>query len=366
MSKYSSENITLMQYIFIISGTQVGIGVLTLPGTLAEKAGTDGWLSIIIGWLFSVLVSIVIIQIMKKHPQCTIFDISRKYLGKWLGRAVSLSWVLYSFFAVVTLILTAIFIIQVWILPETNSSSLLLIFIVPIYIITKGGLKVIGRFSEFVFFATMWMPILLTIPVQNGHLLNLLPVIKEGWWPILSAVQATFLSFLGFELAFVLYPFLENKKSAIKGIFIANSITLLVYIHITIISYVYFSPDEIKQYIWATLNLIKPIQLPFLERFEIIFLSFYLFVISDTIIPYLFTAVLGVNHITGIKGYRIPLILFIVMLMLITNILPITYEQVMQLGEWWGYIGLILAFLFPIIFWIYTGLYDRLLRRPKS
>ena len=41
--KYTKNQITLMQYIFLIHGVQVGVGLLTLPRELAEKAG-DGWL----------------------------------------------------------------------------------------------------------------------------------------------------------------------------------------------------------------------------------------------------------------------------------------------------------------------------------
>ena len=42
-----------MQYIFLIHGVQAAIGLLTLPRELAEIAGTDGWISIIIGYFLS-------------------------------------------------------------------------------------------------------------------------------------------------------------------------------------------------------------------------------------------------------------------------------------------------------------------------
>ena len=41
MKKYAYNEITLMQYIFLINGTQVGTGVLALPRVLAEKAGKE-------------------------------------------------------------------------------------------------------------------------------------------------------------------------------------------------------------------------------------------------------------------------------------------------------------------------------------
>ncbi|WP_051870503.1 GerAB/ArcD/ProY family transporter [Brevibacillus laterosporus] len=75
MRAYPITNISLMQYIFIIHGTQVGIGILTLPRELTEIAGTDGWISILFGGVCSVLTSILITSIMKKHPDKTLYEL---------------------------------------------------------------------------------------------------------------------------------------------------------------------------------------------------------------------------------------------------------------------------------------------------
>ena len=47
MKKYAYNDITLLQYIFLINGMQVATGILSLPRVLAEKAGTDGWIAIL-------------------------------------------------------------------------------------------------------------------------------------------------------------------------------------------------------------------------------------------------------------------------------------------------------------------------------
>ena len=60
MKKYAYNDITLMQYIVLINGMQVGTGVLSLPRVLAEKAGTDGWIAILIGWIFSTISGVFI------------------------------------------------------------------------------------------------------------------------------------------------------------------------------------------------------------------------------------------------------------------------------------------------------------------
>ena len=62
MKKYAYNDITLMQYIVLINGMQVGTGVLSLPRVLAEKAGTDGWIAILIGWIFSTISGVFICE----------------------------------------------------------------------------------------------------------------------------------------------------------------------------------------------------------------------------------------------------------------------------------------------------------------
>ena len=135
------------------------------------------------------------------------------------------------------------------------------------------GVLIISRYAVFTVFFTLWMPFLLFIPLKDGHWIYLLPLLKEGWIPVLNTVKSTIIAFLGFEFAFVLYPYLSNKSSA-KGIVLANLITLFIYLQVTFVSFVYFSPDGITKFLWPTLSLVTPFHFSFLERFEIIFCHF--------------------------------------------------------------------------------------------
>jgi spore germination protein (amino acid permease) len=225
---------------------------------------------------------------------------------------------------------------------------------------------VIGLFAEFVFLISFWMPILMLFALKDTNWLFLLPIAKEGLFPILSTVKSTILSFLGFELAFILYPFLKDKKSASKGIIIANSLSMIIFLMVTVISFVRFSPDEIKDYTYPTLNLLKLIQLPFLERLEIIFLSFYLFILFMTIIPYLYTAVLGVSQLSGKQDHRNTLRVLMCLWFLSSFFFFPSSSQVNQMGKSWGMAGTYLAYVFPICLWIYGWLFHHTRKGQKQ
>ncbi|MED0738135.1 endospore germination permease [Aneurinibacillus thermoaerophilus] len=362
MSRLVKKEITLLQYILAIHGTQVGTSILTLPAEVAKTAGTDGWISIIIGSILATIVSLCIVHLMANHPGDTMLKLMTRYLGKGLGKAMMVIWMLYSLFAITVILFVTISIIQIWILPNTSSYLIVTLLMINTYMIIRRGVRLIGRYAEFVFFFTLGLPILLIIPLKDSHWVYLLPILKEGWMPILSAVKTTTVAFLGFELAFLFYPYLKNKKAAAKGVVIANVLTLLVYLHITLSCFVYFSPDEITQFLWPTLTLVKPIEFPFLERMEIIFVAFYIFLFSTSSIPYLFFVTDTFSQLCNKKDWQLPYLLLPLFVVVFFFFKP-SYKVLELWKEWWGWISYFTAYAFPVIFLFYVKGYTHWKRR---
>lgn len=220
MTNRAKREITLFQYILTISGVQVGFGLLTLPREVAQGANTDGWMSIIIGCVITTLVSLCIIKIMEKHPGDTLLDVLTRYLGKWLGNGMMLLWILYAALAAISLIFSLLYIVHIWILPRSPMFLIMILLSIPMIMLACKGIIIISRYAVFTLFFTIWMPLLLFIPLKDGHWIYLLPLLKEGWLPVLNTVKSTIIAFLGFEFAFVLYPYLSNKSSAKKVVFL--------------------------------------------------------------------------------------------------------------------------------------------------
>lgn len=363
MNRPVSNEITLMQYIFTINGIQVGGSILVLPAELAKITSTDGWISIMIAWAITTIISICVVQIMAKHPGDTLIEVLTRYVGKWLGRACMLIWIAYSLLAIVVLLYFTVLVIQVWILPETSSVWFVFLLLIPTYMILRSGVRAIVRYGVFMFFFTLGMPILLTIPIKDVHLVFLLPVLKDGWLPIFYGIKTTVLAFVGFELAFLLYPYLKNKQHAIKGIVLANTLTLIVYLHITLMCFLYFSPDEITKYLWPVLTLVKPIQLPFLERFEIIFLSFYIFIFSTSGIPYTWAATSGISQLFNKKNWQLPIYILLLLSFAFSFFYKPSYNGIAVLRNAWGWTAYFIAYTFPIVFLLYVTIYGYWKRR---
>jgi spore germination protein (amino acid permease) len=357
------HKITVMQYIFLIHGVQLGVGILTLPRQLAEKAGTDGWMVIILSWLLSTSVSLIIIQIMKRHPNGTILDLLTRYFGRWIGKAATVLFALYfALLANVVFIREALF-IQSWVLPHTETYILILLLTIPSYMIVRKDITILGRYSELVFFMTLWTIFIYLIPLRYGNWLHLLPVLKEGMMPILTAVQMASFSFIGFEIAFFLYPFLQKKEKAALGVVTANTLTLLAYLVITIGAFVFYSPDEITVYQEPTINVFKVIEFKFIERLEIVFFSFYIFVISTTVLPFMFMTVFCTSQLVGAQDHRKHLIWFLLLEFVYVAVYPPTFERNTFFQRIIEQAGIIIAYGFPLCLWAYVWLHGRFARR---
>jgi len=362
MQNTQSIQITWLQFVFLIHGTQVGVGFLTLPRELAQTAGTDGWISILFGWALSVTANLFIIHAMKRYPDATLFDMFTLYFGKWIGKAATIILLFYLIGGALAVIFSLVSILRIWLLPKTPNFMLILLISIPTYMIVHHGIKMIGRYAEIIFYFSLWILVLLAFPVNHSRWLYLLPFIKEGWMPIISATKLTILSFLGFEITFILYPFLMLKKKAVSAVIVANTLTMLFYLLTTLVCFSYFSSLEILQYTWPTLSLLKVIRVQFLDRWDVIFLALYMVVISVTWTVYMSIAVFGLKQVLPKPKSNITTVVILMITLALSIFLALSQSQVNQMTKAFSHSGFIIAYILPLCLWIYVKLLEGIRR----
>lgn len=290
MKSYLVKPITPLQYILLIVTFQISVGFLSLPGDLAEFAGTDGWLAIIPGWAVATVAALAIVKVMGYHPEGTVLDLLKRYMGVWAARAAAVVFIAYFLmlaydgYAITTLV------IKLWLLPTTYLYILTMLLMIPTYQIAKHGVQAIGRYSEIVAMMCIALPVLYALTFRFAHWLNLLPILKEGLAPVLIAVKTMIYPMIGMILALFIYPNLNQKKKAASSIVIANTMTCCLYLLVTLVCFVYFSPDEIGKFNNPVITIMKSIEFQFIERIEVPFIAFYLFIFSCIWIPSMYMA----------------------------------------------------------------------------
>ncbi|OCT15465.1 hypothetical protein A8709_15425 [Paenibacillus pectinilyticus] len=356
MKKYALNDITLFQFIFMIHGAQLGIGIFSLPSDLAKVSGTDGWISLIIGWAITVVISMIIVQIMKQHPDDTLYDLLPRYFGKWIGKLLHILVISYFLFAFFTSGLASLTVIKQTLLPKTPNYWLMILIILPIYTIARNHVRILARYAEITFWGFLWLLPLYLFALKEGVWLNLLPVLKDGLSPVWAGIKTTSLSFQGFETIFMLYPFLKRKDKALQGVLIANTLTLIIYLCAVIVCFLYFSPDGITNYNWPPLRVLKSLEFRFLERFEVIWIVAYLFLLSRVWIINLYFASLGSSQLIGKQDHRPHLRIYLLFFLILSLFFKPGYSKGQYLTDWLAYAGIAFAFVFPCILWPYTAL----------
>ncbi|SFS57542.1 endospore germination permease [Paenibacillus sp. BC26] len=361
MRKYALNEITVMQYIFMIHGAQLGFGLLSLPADLAMYAGSDGWISLLMGWAISVLASILIIQVMKKHQDDTIYDLIFRYFGRGIGVILNGCIIVYFMFGFYVTFIASIGFFKMELLANTPNFLMVLLFALPTYSLARNHIRILARYAEITFWGLIWIMLVCLYPLKEAHWLYLLPVLKDGWMPVLHAVNTTGLSFLGFEISFILYPFLKHKDKATIGIIAGNSITLVIYMTVILICFLFFSPDDITSYKYPTLKVLKIIEFRFLERIEIIVLVAYLFLIFRVWTYYLYASTFGISQVLGKQDHEPYVKMTMIVLLLLSIFYKPTSNAHHSLLMLFGQTGWYVAFLLPLFLLGYTRI-----MRPKG
>ncbi|MNI10467.1 Spore germination protein YndE [compost metagenome] len=363
MKTYAGKEITFIQFVCIISGIQVSVAVLSLPRKLAERAGTDGWISLLIGWALSAAASLFIVQVMKKHPEGTLLDLVTRYIGVWAGKVIALLFALYFLFLSFDGLTKTVLIMRTWLLPTTQSYIIMILLLIPTYTMARHGPRILGRYAELVVYMSLWIPIVYLFTLKNAHWLHLLPVLKGGWKPVWSGVQATIYPSLGMVATFFLYPYLKYKEKASKGILLSITLTTLIYLFITIICFIYFSPDEIKLFNDPVISILKSIEFRFIERIEIPFIAFYLFIFSLVWIPGMYMTTFCTSWLFNKPNNRSHLQILCLAIAVSTYFLQPTYNQTDRSQIFLVIVGFIVEYIFPVCLLIYLVVTSRVQRR---
>ncbi|MGE7904021.1 GerAB/ArcD/ProY family transporter [Peribacillus sp. NPDC094092] len=366
MKKYTHNEITLLQYIFLIVGTQMGVGFLSLPKVVAEKAGTDGWMGLIIGWILSVAASIIMVKTAEKYPNDTLYDLLIRFFGKILGKVAIFIILGYTLCFSLMIFINTFLYIKAWFLPNTPDYLIVLLFSIPVLFIVRSGLRVIGRYNELIFYMTMWLPVIFLLPLKDGSFLNLLPLFKVGWESISATVPPVIYSFLGFELVFFFYPFLKKKQYAIHGIIIANTLSMFFYLFVTISCFVFFSPDSITGFNQPVLSMLKVIEFRFIERLDVVILNILILFSSRAWILYMYCTVFSFSQLMNKQDHSLYVPVLLGLLVVGTFFVQPTWMQVTIWQKWASNAGIAVAYVFPVFLWIYSWGYEKFSRRRFS
>ncbi|MGE8206559.1 GerAB/ArcD/ProY family transporter [Heyndrickxia sp. NPDC080065] len=254
---------------FTIHGMQFGIGVLGFQRIIAQTAGYDSWISIIIAGIGTGMIMWMIFKILEIGKQ----DLGENHqfvFGKWIGALFNTFFILYFTLYVITIIRNYIEIVQVWMFEDLNIFLFALLFLLLCIYIVNGGFRTVTGMMFFSVALPSYLIILFGFTIPFADFRHFLPLFDHSTKEIITASKQMSLTYIGYETFLVYSPFVKDQQKSKKWAYGSILVSSLMFLYTAVISFAYYTEEQIQKYIWATLTTWKIVQLPIVERFEYI------------------------------------------------------------------------------------------------
>lgn len=268
---------------FLIHGMQVGVGILGFSRYLADVAGYQSWIAILIAGGMNQVIIWMMFRTIHKVDHGDLHHIAKRMLGKWFGGSIVFLFSLYFAALAIVVLRTYIEIIQVWIYPELATWPIAMVFLlIAYYAILKGFRVIAGLTFLFVVLPSFLWPTALPV-LKFAEWYHLQPLFDTTFTEQIHAAFLMTLSFAGAELLLVYFPFFKHEKKVQVYAHLGSGFTTLIYFVIAIITFLYYSHEQLTLTIWPTLSAWKVVSLIFIERIEYLCIALWLVVIFPNI-----------------------------------------------------------------------------------
>jgi spore germination protein (amino acid permease) len=333
---------------YLVHSLQFGIGVLGFQRIIAEKAGRDSWIAVLLSGIL-VHMSLWMIYRILRGSNGSIVSVQKDIFGKWIGGFLSVILTVYFTLIAITVVRTFIEIVEVWMFPDINVWLFSMVFLVLVFYIISGGFRVVTGICFFGVLLPIYLLLSFLFPLQFSDIRNLFPIFNHSIKDIALSTKDMSLTILGFEALLIYYPFIKNVEQSKKWAHLGVAFTTLIYTYINIITIVYFSEEQLGKNVWATLTLWKIIELPFVERFEYIGIANWIIIILPNICLALWCSSRCLKDTFRINQ-KYSLLVLLVITYFAVNILE-TREQISLMNDIHGQVGFYIMFVYiPVIF----------------
>lgn len=192
--KITAAQLRLLVVIFTI-----GSSIIVATSGLAQEAGRDAWIAVIVGVVISLSFVKVYMAIYRLYPGLTLVEVNALVFGKWIGTLISAVYFIYFLLLSSLLVREIGDFLTTYFLVNTPIQAIHIIYLLIVVWGIRIGLEALTRAAEIFFpWLILLFFMLIVCLLPNMQLERILPVFDGGIKPIIRAV----IPFLGL-------PFLE-------------------------------------------------------------------------------------------------------------------------------------------------------------
>ena len=326
--------------------------VISIPAI--KYSGRDAWLSILLAYLIATIDGLLLISLGRRFPKKTFIQYLPIVLGKFTGKLAGLYYIL-GFWLMAPIIMRDLLESLHPFFPFTPAIVVNILMSLLIIYVMRSGFEVFARTTE------LFMPIIITLiililafNVKNEDFSNILPILENGFMPILSSQVVLF----PFAVETILFMALwlpclniikESKKAVIIGMTTTGILLMLLTISIIGFTGINMTTELVNPFHYMT----RYISIPsFLGAFDAFFIALWMLASYIELSVFYYPEIVGMAQWLNLKDYK-PLIIPMVAVNAVLAMVPPNIIQHLNLDLLKNPIILLpLGILIPIIWFI--------------
>ncbi len=273
-----NEKISKRQFSVLLLFALFGTSLLLLPAELARVGGENGWQIILVWGIVLVAIQAFLCHLSSRFPEMTVGHWYGYVFGGVVGKILALALLVHILLTGALELRIFGEVISAMMLPKTPLWLLTGVFLLGILPVVIGGVEVVGRMAEVLFFFVgiplVVVLVALMFSVDFGRLMPLDFVDGE-------AVQKTAIYFAPLSQGLLLTPFFFAKTKWKTGKKSATGIVLVMMVLIslmTILAFCAYGADSLSGKLFPMLQMMERVGLGkvFLSRQDLLFLWFWM------------------------------------------------------------------------------------------
>ncbi|KRE73810.1 GerAB/ArcD/ProY family transporter [Paenibacillus sp. Soil750] len=354
------ETITTRQLISLVIMVQLGTEVLSLPHVEARVVGHDTWLAVLLAALAAQVGITLLWWLGSRYPTRNFYAYIPLIVGKPIGTSINLLFGCY--YALSGLLLTILYcdILKRWLFPLTPRWVLILMLLLVCGYAATSTLKQLANVSQtFMVFAYISFLLIVFSGIYGLNVKNLLPVLQGGWYPILKGAYSAFSAYVGYDLLLYAYPYVQSqsKKKLLLSMTLANASTAVFYIAVCLICSMKFNLKQLEVIPEPIIFILKNYRVDILQSIDILFLIFYVCIVSATIYVYFFMAVKAFLHLRSQGlGKQHVWVWTMVALCFLGGFFLMKRNDILQIATIQDIVSIMLVVGLPVVLLIISGL----------
>lgn len=288
------------------------VNFLLTPRIMATAAGRDSWIAGLLGIVLTGGVVWFLVRLARRFPRLTLVEIAQTVLGRPLGTAVGLVYIVLWLARAGWLVEVQSQFFRRTLLNETPEFALsAYVVVLSTYLAHHGIEPMVRLFLTFVGVYVAVITPVTFLSIREMEFARFLPVLENGVTPVLEAAWLMYSFSIGLEFVLMVHPHLLSRKKLLASAFTGLLMAGIPFYLILIILIGTFGEVGLSNFLLPVLSLVEAIELPGFTGFRVdpIFMVLWSLLVFAGVSTCQYLAISALRRLFGREGGLWPSLL---------------------------------------------------------